>query len=399
MQGCGAGALARTNARRYVWVMHVAAAVSWLLLQGAPAVTESQATLAERATTHLQTWLAAGRTPGASAALALPDGKVVAFAAGRTDPQGGRSLTPDDRLLAGSVGKTFVAAAALALAAEGSFDLDALAGEFLGQEDWYERLPNAEWLTLRHLLQHRSGLQRYEFAPAFTRDLVAAPDRVWAPEELLAYALGVPPLGAAGETFTYSDTDYILVGMCFERAAGAKLYDEIQRRFLGPLELTGTIPSDRRVLPGLVQGFPSQPDPLGLPARVLDAEGRFAINPQFEWAGGGFASTPRDLARWGRALWGGRVLDAAHTAQLVDALPAPPLGPDVGYGLGTIAWPGPRGRNLGHSGFFPGYLSEVRYWPEHDLAVAVQVNTSDAARLARPLGVLCAELLSVATDE
>ncbi len=379
--------------------MHQALLVSLLALQGAPAPVQPLAPLAERAGAALEAWLAAGRTPGVSAALALPGGEVVAVAAGRTDPESGRALTSDDRLLAGSVGKTFVAAAALALAAEGRFDLDALAGEFLGQEAWFERLPNAETLTLRHLLQHRSGLQRYEFAPAFTRDLVAQPDRVWVPEDLVGYALDVPPLGAAGETFTYSDTDYILVGMCLERAAGAQLYDEIQRRFLGPLELAGTIPSDRRVLPGLVQGFPGQPDPLGLPARVLDAEGRFAINPQFEWAGGGFASTPRDLARWGRALWGGRVLDAERTAQLLAALPAPPLGRNVGYGIGTIAWPGPRGPNVGHSGFFPGYLTEVRYWPEHDVGVAVQVNTSDATRLARPLGALCAELLSLATTE
>lgn len=367
-----------------------------LLLAVAPA---AQAPLAERAAAQLEAWLAAGRVPGVSAALALPDGEVVALAAGTTDPEGGRALTPDDRLLAGSVGKTFFAAAILAFVAEGRIDLDSLAGEHLGEASWFERLPNAERLTLRHLLRHQSGLPRYEFAPAFARDLAAAPERTWQPEELLAYVLDAGPLGEAGGAFVYSDTNYVLAALCLERASGATLYEEIQRRFLGPLELTGTIPSDRRVLPGLVQGFPSQPDPLGLPARVLDAQGRFAIHPQFEWAGGGFASTPRDLARWGRALWGGRVLDEQRTALLLDAPPAPALGRGVGYGIATIAWPGPRGANVGHSGFFPGYLTEVRYWPEHDVAIAVQVNTSDATRLARPLGALCAELLSLATTE
>jgi D-alanyl-D-alanine carboxypeptidase len=399
LQWSAARALAQERARRYAWGMSTAVLLPLVLLQGAVAPAAPAAPpLAERAAELLEAWLAAGRAPGVSVALALPDGRVVAVAAGRTDPEGGRALVPDDRLLAGSVGKTFVAATALALVAEGRLELDASLGEFLGDEAWFERLPNADALTLRQLLQHRSGLQRYEFAPAFTRDLVAAPDRVWKPEELVAYVLDAAPLSEAGAAFTYSDTDYVLVGMCLERVAGAKLYDEIQRRFLGPLELSGTLPSDRRVLPGLVQGFPAQPDPLGLPARVLDAEGRFAVNPQFEWAGGGFASTPRDLARWGRALWGGRVLDAQRTALLLDAQPAPPLGRNVGYGIGTIAWPGPRGANMGHSGFFPGYLTEVRYWPEHDVAIAVQTNTSDGARLARPLGALAGELLGLALE-
>lgn len=34
----------------------------------------------------------------------------------------------------------------------------------------------------------------------------------------------------------------------------------------------------------------------------------------------------------------------------------------------------------------------MRYWPEHDLAVAVQVNTSEFSALPRPLGRLCDEL-------
>jgi D-alanyl-D-alanine carboxypeptidase len=390
LHGGAPAALAARRASRTVWGMLAAA----LLVALAPT---AQATLAERAAAHLDAWLAAGRVPGVSAALALPDGEVVALAAGTTDPDGGRALTPDDRLLAGSVGKTFFAAAILALSAERNVDLDELLGEHLGEESWFERLPNAERLTLRMLLRHQSGLPRHEFAPAFARDLAAAPDRSWRPEELVAYVLDAAPQGEAG-AFVYSDTNYVLAALCLERATGATLYEEIQRRFLGPLELTGTIPSDRRVLPGLVQGHTGQPDPLGLPPRVLDAQGRFAIQPQFEWAGGGFASTPRDLARWGRALWGGRVLGEPRTALLLDAAPAPALGPGVGYGIATIAWPGPRGPCLGHSGFFPGYLSEVRYWPEHDLAVAVQVNTSDGARLARPLGALAGELLGLALE-
>lgn len=349
-----------------------------------------------RAAEAVAAWRAAGRAPGVSAAVALPEGATWSFADGVTDAEGGRALASDDRLLAGSVGKTFVAATALALVAEGKLDLDAPIGERLGDAAWFARLPNADGLTLRRLLMHRSGLPRYVFAPQFARDLAADPERVWAPADLLAYVLDASPRFAPGEGFAYSDTNYVLVGMCVEQASGATLYGEVRRRFLEPLELAGTIPSDRRALPGLVQGHTGQPDPLGLPARVLDGEGRFAINPQFEWAGGGFASTPTDLARWARALYGGRALDAERTEILLDAKPAPELGPNVGYGMAAIAWPGPGGPNVGHSGFFPGYLTEVRFWPEHDIAVAIQVNTSDPRRLGKPMGALAGELLELA---
>ena len=53
--------------------------------------------------------------------------------------------------------------------------------------------------------------------------------------------------------------------------------------------------------------------------------------------------------------------------------------------MGQAAW--------GHEGFFPGCMSCMRYWPEHGVAVAVQVNTSEFPRLPKPLGKLCEALL------
>ena len=52
------------------------------------------------------------------------------------------------------------------------------------------------------------------------------------------------------------------------------------------------------------------------------------------------------------------------------------LGPGTTYGLGVIIWPMRAGTAWGHSGFFPGYLTEMRYFPEHHIAISWQVNTS-----------------------
>lgn len=349
-----------------------------------------QARLEER----LEAYLAAGRVPGISCGVSAPAASV-ALAAGRRDRRHAEPMRPDDLLCAGSTGKTFVAALALQLVGEGTLALDLLAGELLGTAEWFERLPNAETLVLSDLLAHRTGLPRYEFQPAFVRDLLKKPEHVWKPEELLSYVLGHVPAFPAGQSFVYSDTNYILAGMMIERASGEELYALADERLLGPLGLTHVRPQRARRIEGLVQGHAGANDPLGFPEFVLDESGVFCTNPQFEWAGGGFVTNGGDLARWARALYGGDALSPELRALMLSARPAPELGPGIGYGLGVIAWKTPQGEALGHEGFFPGYMSVMRYWPAHDVAVAVQVNTSESAALPGGLGELCDELCAL----
>jgi D-alanyl-D-alanine carboxypeptidase len=61
------------------------------------------------------------------------------------------------------------------------------------------------------------------------------------------------------------------------------------------------------------------------------------------------------------------------------------LGPETKYGLGVIIQPTARGVSYGHSGFFPGYVTEMMYFPESKIAIAVQVNTSVPRVTSKPL--------------
>jgi D-alanyl-D-alanine carboxypeptidase len=67
--------------------------------------------------------------------------------------------------------------------------------------------------------------------------------------------------------------------------------------------------------------------------------------------------------------------------------------------LGAIGQGTPLGLTYGHSGFFPGYLTQMAYFPDHQIAVAVQVNTSVPQSLGRPLGEMVNELARVAVDQ
>ena len=325
---------------------------------------------------------------GATAALVLPDGRLIELSSGLADREASRPMRPRDRMLAGSTGKSFVAAVALSLAREGVLDLDAPLSRWLGEEGWFHRLPNGPDLTLRMLLRHRGGLPDHMMDPAFldawaARVAERGPDASFEPVELVRFILDADPLSGAGEAFHYTDTGYILVGLVIECATGRPYYEALERWLLEPLGLHATDPADRRTLPGLVPGYLAPDEPFGLggllPRKVASGE-QLVYNPVTEWTGGGLVTRSSDLARWARALYRGAALEGEYRDELLDGVATYPVhgpifGPDIRYGLGVILRPSPLGPAYGHRGWAPGYLSTFEYYPEHELAVAIQVNT------------------------
>ena len=342
----------------------------------------------------LDEWHKAGSFPGATLGVALPNGESFGLAVGFSDRDSKTAMKPTDRMLAGSVGKTFAAATALQLIKEGKIGLDDKVEKYLGREQWFTRLPNAKDITVRQLMNHTSGLVRYEFKEQFTKDLTANPDKVWQPAELVAYLLDEKPPFEAGKGWDYSDTNYIVLGMIIEKVTGKKFYDEANRRLLKPLKLTDTIPQDGPRLKGLVQGYAGPNNPFGGTDAMI-VNGKFAINPQFEWTGGGYVSTAHDLARWAKMFYEGKAFSPDLLPQVVEGVAAPMLGRESKYGLGAIIRKTQAGTSYGHSGFFPGYMTDMMYFPEHKIAVAVQVNTSVGRSLGKPLGRVLVEMVEV----
>ncbi len=365
--------LQRSRPNRPAIVLLLALAVSVAFT----APVRAQSDLAGRLQAYLDSVQAAGAYPGLTVGVARADGTTLALASGLSDREAGTPMRPRDRMMTGSVGKLFFAALALQLIDEGVFGLDDPVARHLGDLSWYPHLPNAGAITVRMLLNHTSGLVRYEFDDRFLRDLTADPYRVWRPEELLAYLFDTKASFPAGQGWTYADTNYIVLGILMERLTGRTVYEQVRTRFLDPLGLADTIPSDRPVLPGLVQGYAGANNPFGGRDAMI-TEGRFALNPQFEWTGGGYITSSYDLARWARELFTGRVYGPQTLARALEGVSAPGLGRGARYGLGVILWMTRLGPAWGHSGYFPGYLTEVRWYPDLGVAVAVQVNTSAA---------------------
>jgi len=346
----------------------------------------------------LDEWHKAGSFPGATLGVVLANGESFGLAVGFSDREKKTPMKPNDRMLAGSVGKTFAAATALQLIKEGKIALDDRVEKYLGSEKWFSRLPNAKEITVRQLMNHTSGLVRYEFKEQFTKDLTANPEKVWKPAELVAYLLDEKAPFAAGQGWDYSDTNYIVLGMIIEKVTGKNFYDEATRRLLKPLKLTDTIPQDGPKLKGVVQGYAGPNNPFGGTDAMI-VNGKFAINPQFEWTGGGYASTAQDLARWAKMIYEGKAFAPELLPQILDGVAAPMLGRETKYGLGVIIRKTVAGTTYGHSGFFPGYMTDMMYFPEHKVALALQVNTSVGRSLGKPLGRVLVELIEIVAAE
>ncbi len=340
--------------------------------------------------------------PGATAAVAFPDELVVEVATGYSNVDDEIAMRPEHVMPAGSVGKVFVAATVLRLVSEGHFELETPISTWFGDEDWFDRLPNAESITVRHLLQHASGLIDHAFE---SEEFVAAigaligsgdPEAYLPPAQLVEYVLDRDPLFPAGDGYNYTDTGFILLGMVIEEASGSSYYDLLSATILEPLELSRTSPQNRRDPRHLAQGYAVEGQALGLPEEVVGPDGALVFNPLIEWTGGGLYSSPADLARFLLALLEGEVVDAAALEEMTTVNPASVAAGGAGaYGLGL----GRRenadlGVSYGHSGFFPGYNARALYFVEDRFALALQVNC-DSANLDRHFPVLVGAVTDV----
>jgi D-alanyl-D-alanine carboxypeptidase len=256
-----------------------------------------------------------------------------------------RPMRARDRFRVGSTTKTFVSAVVLQLAGEGKL---ALADSV---ERWLPGLvPNGAAITVHQLLNHTSGLADY--APdddvTFISRVLAEPHRTWEPRELVAVGTAHQPIFAPGAGWSYSNTGYILLGLIAEAASGKPLEAELRARVLAPLGLRATsFDTGPRIAGPHAHGYSR-----------FGAQRRFDISvldQSWAWAAGAVVSTADDLARFYRALLGGRLLSPRLLAEMRTTVPVD--GGQQAYGLGLTKSRYPCGTFWGHGGETFGYES------------------------------------------
>jgi D-alanyl-D-alanine carboxypeptidase len=258
-------------------------------------------------------------TPGISAAVAFPDGRHWRGAAGLADVRSDRRVTTSTPFAVASVSKTFVAALALQLVEEGRLTLDEPVAR------WLPDLPRGDTVTLRQLLGHTSGIGAGP-APELGRQ--------WTADDVIAAM--APPDCDPGSCFRYSDLNFVVAGAVIEAATGSTVPSLVRRRFLRPLGMThtwfqGAERARGRAATSYRDGAPDTDGSALVP--TTDFVTRTGV-------AGAVATTAGDLAKWGEALFGGRVLEPASLQSMLDFDASADLTCPVaeqctgGYGLG-----------------------------------------------------------------
>ncbi|MBP6472646.1 MAG: beta-lactamase family protein [Chloroflexi bacterium] len=281
-------------------------------------------------------------------------------------------MPPEGAFRIGSITKMFTATVILQLAEEGVLSLDDPLAKWLPQVA--EQLPYGDQITLRHLLSHTSGLfnvveHEAYYADLFT-DMVVDEETGSVtldcvqrdPHDTLArYVYGKDANFEPGVRYSYSNTNYTLLGMVIEAAAEMPLAEAYRTHIYEPLGMASTfLDCYEEPLMDVVHGYTGTGDAMTDITELHESVG---------WSAGGLVSTAADLVAFARGLFGGALFDDPET---LAAMTTPALGSS--YGLGVML----QGDYVGHAGYIAGFRSVLNYAPESDTVVVMLYN-HDAA--------------------
>ena len=307
----------------------------------------------------------------------LDDGTTTAvMTSGVPNRTNGDSIGKNDRVRIGSVTKTFTASLVLQLVAEGKVDLDAPIERYLPgllhSSDMDGSGIDGSAITVRQLLQHRSGLPEFAGEPGADEWIAANENRTLTPSAAVAIALGKPAQFVPGTSFVYTNTNYIVLGMLVESVSGRSYADELRSRILDPLDLEDTYlpPAGELDIRGdHLTGYQD------LDGGLTDVS---RTEPSIPWSAGAMVSTGTDLNTFWRALLDGRVVPAEQLAEMTTPQVAATEAEGLGYGMGVGATELPCGVTYtGHSGGIYGYYTLSGATPDRAFTVTLTSTPKD----------------------
>ena len=263
----------------------------------------------------------------------------------------------------GSLSKSFTAAAVLKLVDRGQIDLDAPITNYLGLVNGYLPLDD---VTVRQAMNMSSGLPAYLDIPYLTGTILPNPEQSYSPEELLQHGFDSSPtlLSIPGTEFSYTNTNYILLGMLIEEVSGLSYHDYLKQEFITPLRLDNTT----------IALTDEHPDNLVRGYYDYNEDGNYEdwteMNMSYVWSAGCIISTAEDIATWMDQLAKGYLFS---TERQIDLFEGHTIVEGVDYTAGIVV---DDAFAIGHNGTVIGYHADAWYNPELDVTVAVLSNTN-----------------------
>ena len=258
-----------------------------------------------------------------------PSGQGQDYVAGienRTTRQAART---ESLFKIASISKLYIAVAATKLITQNSIQLNDTLGQWLPQ--YTNRIENAHNITIRQMLEHRSGIPDFDSQSGFSWENPHTDI-----DQTLEFALDLPADFAPNQRYEYSNTNYLLLGKILDTALGYSHRDYIKVHIIDQLHLSNTYSLYREIDPQrLVRGYWNN----------IDRAQQDYVIP-----GGSMISTVEDTATFLRALNTGTLLSSQEKAHYVYF--------------------------LNHSGWLPGYQSIATYHANIDRVVIQFINTT-----------------------
>ncbi|KAL8899446.1 MAG: hypothetical protein Q9207_006204 [Kuettlingeria erythrocarpa] len=324
--------------------------------------------------------------PGLSAQVSSSQGVSWQFSAGLADVEAQKPVGRNQVFGIGSITKVFVTVVILQLVEEAKLRLQDTVEDILAPPI-YHGIENASEATVARLLSHTSGVDSWE------QDLVwiingrgqkLDPEKMWEKAETLDYVRRPNPCGPKPGQFSYSNTNFTLLGLMIETITQRTAEGEIRRRVLEPLKLAHTY------LEGFEPARPHTAAPhryhwdteqfrrtAGISPRfaqlrdnLIDATGS---NLSVEWTAGAIVSSPLDLITFAIALRDGKLLSPSSLKVMKDWRPAQES-MEIGHGLFRFQGPKDAGKWLGHFGDVLGFTGAWFWKEEGDCAACVLAN-------------------------
>jgi D-alanyl-D-alanine carboxypeptidase len=248
------------------------------------------------------------------------------------------------------------------------------------------RIQNASSIRLRMLLDHRSGIPEW-VTDTVHQAAVANPEHVWTLDEILAQVEKLPALFQPGEQYSYSNTNYTLLGEILTAVSGRSwrqiLRDDVIAR--SGLEHTTLPEPGDPACDACAHGYQPTSD------AMLDVT---RVDPSMAGASGGHAliTTPGDLTRFFQQVRAGALFEDPATVKAMFAF-QPAIEAQtrqVGYGFGVMQMTSDGDDAIGHLGGTAGYQSFMLYVPATDRYLSGFIN--EMGGLAPVLGPVLARM-------
>lgn len=268
----------------------------------------------------------------------------------------------------GSIGKMYNAVAALLLVEEGKLKLDDKISNYLSEEI-IANLPNGKTITIKHLLGNTSGLYNYEADPALNELYLSGKlslDTLTHLNALRRYVFGKPASNKPGEAYHYSSTNFILLAMIMDQVTASGHSEYLQKNLLIKNEFKNTY---YRQTPA--SNFVEHYGDLNQDNEIENLTQQTIETTNWFIGDDGIYASIEDASHFLETLMKGKILNKESLKEMTTWNHE--RKPD--YGLGLMADKSfPYKFLMGHSGRGIGMTTDLFYFPEQDMTVAIFCN-------------------------